>query len=72
MILISAGQVLVTTIVMAVYSWQLTLAVLVVFAPVALIVRASQRRLVERYGNHSAAAPRRCSPRSRRAWSARR
>ncbi len=49
-ILMSAGQVLVTTIVMTVYSWQLTLSVLVVFAPVALIVRGSQRRLVDRYG----------------------
>jgi ATP-binding cassette, subfamily B, bacterial len=49
-ILISAGQVLVTTIVMAVYSWQLTLVVLAVFAPVVFVIRATQRRLVERYG----------------------
>jgi ABC-type multidrug transport system fused ATPase/permease subunit len=34
---------------MAVYSWQLTLVVLAVFAPLLFVIRASQRRLVERY-----------------------
>ncbi len=49
-IIISVGQVLVTTIVMAVYSWQLTLVVLGVFTPVMFIIRATQRRLVDAYG----------------------
>lgn len=48
-ILISVGQVVVTTVVMAVYSWQLTLVVLAVFTPLLFVIRVSQRRLVERY-----------------------
>jgi len=49
-LLISGGQVAVTTIVMAVYSWQLTLVVLAAFVPALLIIRAFQRRLAEAYG----------------------
>jgi ATP-binding cassette, subfamily B, bacterial len=49
-ILICLGQLLVATTVMAIYSWQLTLVVLAVFAPIVLVIRASQRRLVDMYG----------------------
>jgi ATP-binding cassette, subfamily B, bacterial len=49
-ILICIGQLLVATTVMAVYSWQLTLVVLAVFAPIVFVIRASQRRLVDMYG----------------------
>jgi ATP-binding cassette, subfamily B, bacterial len=49
-LLISAGQVVVTTIVMAVYSWHLTLVVIVAFAPAFVVIRAFQRRLAGAYG----------------------
>jgi ABC-type multidrug transport system fused ATPase/permease subunit len=49
-LLISAGQVVVTTIVMAVYSWQLTLIVIAAFAPAVAVIRAFQRRLAGAYG----------------------
>ncbi|MFV2019721.1 ABC transporter ATP-binding protein [Micromonospora sp. LOL_023] len=49
-LLISTGQVVVTAIVMAVYSWQLTLVVLAAFVPALLIIRAFQRRLAAAYG----------------------
>jgi len=49
-LLISAGQVLVTGAVMAYYSWQLTLAVLLAFAPAVFVIRAFQRRLAGAYG----------------------
>jgi ATP-binding cassette, subfamily B, bacterial len=49
-ILICAAQLLVATTVMAIYSWQLTLVVLAVFAPIVFVVRGSQRRLVDMYG----------------------
>ncbi len=41
-ILINAGQVLVTTIVMGIYSWQLTLVVLAVFIPIGMFIRRMQ------------------------------
>ncbi len=49
-LIISAGQLLVTTGVMAFYSWQLTLVVLVAFAPAVFVIRAFQKRLAGAYG----------------------
>ena len=71
-LLISAGQLVVTAIVMAVYSWQLTLVVFAAFVPAVLVIRVFQKRLAERVrgGPRSGSAP--CSARSRRASSARR
>jgi ABC-type multidrug transport system fused ATPase/permease subunit len=48
-LLICVGQVSVTTVVMAIYSWPLTLVVLGVFVPVVLAVRACMRRLAGAY-----------------------
>ncbi|MEU7872735.1 ABC transporter ATP-binding protein [Dactylosporangium sp. NPDC049140] len=42
---INLGQLTVTTIVMLVYSWQLTLVVFAAFAPLVFVVRFFQRRL---------------------------
>lgn len=50
-LLVNGGQILVTTVVMTAYSWQLTLVVLVSFAPAVAIIRALQRRLAGAYGN---------------------
>ncbi|MEJ3747765.1 ABC transporter ATP-binding protein [Actinomycetes bacterium KLBMP 9797] len=50
-LLISIGQVAVTTIVMAVYSWQLTLVVFGAFLPAMVVIRAFQRRLAGAYGD---------------------
>ncbi len=47
---ISIGQVLVATVVMVVYSWQLALVVWVCFAPLFLSLRFFQRRLSDAYG----------------------
>ena len=47
---ISLGQLIVATVVMAVYSWQLTLLVLVCFVPLVLAVRVFSRRLAVVYG----------------------
>ncbi|MFI6129148.1 ABC transporter ATP-binding protein [Micromonospora sp. NPDC051141] len=49
-LLVNLGQLLVTTAVMLAYSWQLTLVVLVAFAPAVLIIRLLQRRLAGAYG----------------------
>jgi len=48
--LISVGQLVVATIVMAVYSWQLTLLVLVCFIPLAIAVKYFSRKLALVYG----------------------
>jgi ABC-type multidrug transport system fused ATPase/permease subunit len=48
-LLISGGQVIVTAIVMAVYSWQLTLVVFIAFLPAVLVIRAFQKRLAVAY-----------------------
>jgi ATP-binding cassette subfamily B protein len=48
--LISLGQLVVATIVMAVYSWQLTLLVLVCFIPLGIAVKYFARRLAIVYG----------------------
>lgn len=47
---ICVGQTLVTGAVMFFYSWQLTLVVLAVFAPVVWVVRACMRNLADAYG----------------------
>jgi ATP-binding cassette subfamily B protein len=47
---ISVGQVLVATIVMLFYSWQLAIVVWVCFAPLFLSLRFFQRKLSEAYG----------------------
>ncbi|GAB2950713.1 ABC transporter ATP-binding protein [Micromonospora polyrhachis] len=49
-LLINLGQVVVTSIVMAVYSWQLTLVVFAAFLPALLVIRLFQRRLAATYG----------------------
>jgi len=47
---VSAGQIVVTTVVMAIYSWQLTLVVYLAFLPLVLAIRLFQRRLAGAYG----------------------
>src|SRR4051812_22533144 len=48
--IISTGQVLIATVVMVIYSWQLALVVWVAFAPLFLSLRWFQRRLSAAYG----------------------
>ena len=48
-LLISVGQVVVTSIVMAIYSWQLTLVTIVAFLPVIPLLRFLQRRQLIAY-----------------------
>jgi ABC-type multidrug transport system fused ATPase/permease subunit len=45
----SGGQIVVTSIVMLVYSWQLALVVAVAFLPLVIVVRLFQRRLAVAY-----------------------
>jgi ATP-binding cassette, subfamily B, bacterial len=47
---VSLGQLVVATVVMALYSWQLTLLVLACFVPLAIAVRLFARRLAAVYG----------------------
>jgi ATP-binding cassette, subfamily B, bacterial len=49
-LLVNAGQVIVTSAVMAVYSWQLTLVVFAAFVPALVVIRAFQGRLAGAYG----------------------
>jgi ABC-type multidrug transport system fused ATPase/permease subunit len=49
-LLVSIGQVSVTTIVMLTYSWQLTLVVYAAFAPLLILIRFLQQRLSSAYG----------------------
>ncbi|WFE98261.1 ABC transporter ATP-binding protein [Micromonospora sp. WMMD987] len=49
-LIVNLGQLAVTTAVMVAYSWQLTLVVLVAFAPAVLMIRLLQRRLAGAYG----------------------
>lgn len=49
MLLVSMGQLVVATLIMAVYSWQLTLVVYLAFAPLVLAIRFFQRRLATAY-----------------------
>jgi len=48
--LVSVGQLVVATVVMSVYSWQLTLLVLVCFIPLGIAVRWFAQRLATAYG----------------------
>jgi len=48
--IVSVGQIVVATIVMAIYSWQLTLVVWICFLPLFLSLRYFQRKLSEAYG----------------------
>ena len=48
-LLVNLGQLLIATVVMAVYSWQLALLVVVTFAPMTLVMRWFQRRLSAAY-----------------------
>jgi ABC-type multidrug transport system fused ATPase/permease subunit len=47
---VSVGQMLVATVVMAIYSWQLAIVVWVCFAPLFLSLRYFQRKLSDAYG----------------------
>ncbi|MGH3369462.1 MAG: ABC transporter ATP-binding protein, partial [Nocardioidaceae bacterium] len=47
---VSVGQIIVATVIMAVYSWQLTIVVWLCFAPLLLSLRYFQRKLSEAYG----------------------
>ena len=47
---VSVGQIIIATVIMAVYSWQLTLVVWICFAPLFLSLRYFQRKLSEAYG----------------------
>ncbi len=48
--IVSVGQIIIATVVMAVYSWQLTIVVWVCFLPLFLSLRYFQRRLSAAYG----------------------
>ncbi|GAA0518479.1 multidrug ABC transporter ATP-binding protein [Paractinoplanes deccanensis] len=48
-LLLASGQLLVSTIVMFVYSWQLTIVVLLAFGPSVAIIRLFQKRLASVY-----------------------
>lgn len=48
--IVSVGQIIVATVVMLFYSWQLTIVVWVAFAPLFLSLRFFQRKLSEAYG----------------------
>ncbi len=48
-LLISGGQLVVTTIVMSIYSWQLTLVVLTAFLPAVVVIKVFQKQLANAY-----------------------
>jgi ATP-binding cassette subfamily B protein len=48
--IVSVGQILIATVIMAIYSWQLTIVVWVCFAPLFFSLRYFQRKLSEAYG----------------------
>ena len=48
--IVSVGQIVIATVVMAIYSWQLTIVVWVCFLPLFLSLRFFQRRLSAAYG----------------------
>lgn len=48
-LLISGGQLVVTTIVMTIYSWELTLVVLAAFLPAVIVIKAFQKQLAVAY-----------------------
>jgi ATP-binding cassette subfamily B protein len=49
-LLLSSGQLLVSTVVMFVYSWQLAVVVLLAFGPAVVVIRLFQKRLAAVYG----------------------
>ncbi|MCY1138725.1 ABC transporter ATP-binding protein [Actinoplanes sp. Pm04-4] len=49
-LLLASGQLLVSTIVMFIYSWQLTIVVLLAFGPAVAVIRLFQKRLAAVYG----------------------
>ncbi|MBM2615310.1 ABC transporter ATP-binding protein [Actinoplanes sp. LDG1-06] len=49
-LLLASGQLLVSTIVMFVYSWELTIVVLLAFGPAVAVIRLFQKRLAAVYG----------------------
>lgn len=49
MLLLTSGQLVVTTAVMLAYSWQLTVVVFLAFVPPVMVIRAFQKRLAARY-----------------------
>jgi len=50
LLIVSVGQVVIATVVMLIYSWQLAVIVWVCFAPLFLSIRYFQRKLSEAYG----------------------
>jgi putative ABC transport system ATP-binding protein len=50
LVVTSSGQLLLATVLMAVYSWQLTLLVYACFVPLALVLPTLQKRLAAAYG----------------------
>ncbi|WP_114422680.1 ABC transporter ATP-binding protein [Nocardioides houyundeii] len=50
LLVVSVGQILVATVIMAFYSWQLAIVVWVCFAPLLISIRYFQRKLSEAYG----------------------
>ena len=48
-LMVASGQIAITTIVMFVYSWQLTLVVYAAFLPMVIAVRVYQPRLARAY-----------------------
>ncbi len=49
LLLVNLGQLVIATVVMLVYSWQLTLVVYAVFLPLAIAIRFFQRKLASAY-----------------------
>jgi ATP-binding cassette, subfamily B, bacterial len=49
-LLLASGQLLVSTVVMFIYSWQLTIVVLLAFGPAVAVIRLFQKRLAAVYG----------------------
>jgi putative ABC transport system ATP-binding protein len=50
LLVVSSGQLFLATVLMAIYSWPLTLLVYVCFVPLAVAVRFFQRKLASEYG----------------------
>ncbi len=50
LVVVSAGQLLLATVLMAIYSWQLTLLVYACFMPLVVVLPRLQRRLAGAYG----------------------
>ncbi|MEU4691251.1 ABC transporter ATP-binding protein [Actinoplanes sp. NPDC023714] len=48
-LLLASGQLIVSTVVMAIYSWQLTIVVLLAFGPAVAVIRLFQKRLAAVY-----------------------